>query len=353
MISYNLEDCRALLKLKSFVNGIFKKEENGKDNNIEGAIFVDELKKKSIFKFCIGEFALPEFDALNKSAHFDYQRERVHVRTNTYLKKYYAKSTPQENRRKYKYTGTPNVSLPPSKKELCPHCNKVSRRTSKALSKSVIDIKFSKSGVKRWIIQFNSYYYYCYRCKKSFIPKWYKDIERKYGHNLMAWTMYQHVVKGQSFRQISTDLTELFNLKVEKSNTHIFKSYIMDYYQETFESIGRKILSSPVLYVDETPINMRFESGYAWVMTNAEEVISFYKSTREGDFIKEYLANYNGILVSDFYSVYDTMNCLQQKCLLHLIRDFNDDLLKNPFDDEFKAIAKSFTSVLQEHRCNY
>jgi len=163
----------------------------------------------------------------------------------------------------------------------------------------------------------------------------------------MAWTMYQHVVKGQSFRQISTDLKELFSLNVEKSITHLFKSYIMNYYQETFENIGRKILSSPVLYVDETPINMRYESGYAWVMTNTEEVISFYKSTREGDFIKEYLANYKGILVSDFYSVYDTLNCLQQKCLLHLIRDFNDDLLKSPFDDEFKAIAKSFTSVLQ------
>ena len=106
-------------------------------------------------------------------------------------------------------------------------------------------------------------------------------------------------------------------------------------------------MNSPVLYVDETPINMRFESGYAWVMTNTEEVLSFYKSTREGDFIKEYLADYQGILVTDFYSVYDTMNCLQQKCLLHLMRDFNDDLLKNPFDDEFKTIAKSFTCVLR------
>jgi hypothetical protein len=155
----------------------------------------------------------------------------VHVRTNKYLKKYYAKSKLQKNRRKYKFTGTPNVALPPTKKELCPHCNKISRRTNKALSKHVIDLKFSKSGVKRWITQLNSYLYYCYRCKKSFIPKWYKDVDRKYGHDLMAWTMYQHVVKGQSFRQISTDLNELFGLNMEKSNTHIFESYIMDYLQ--------------------------------------------------------------------------------------------------------------------------
>ena len=33
---------------------------------------------------------------------------------------------------------------------------------------------------------------------------------------------------------------------------------------------------------------------------------------------------------------------------MHLIRDFNDDLLKNPFDDEFKGMAKDFTALLQE-----
>ena len=37
----------------------------------------------------------------------------------------------------------------------------------------------------------------------------------------------------------------------------------------------------------------------------------------------------------------------QQRCLIHLMRDMNDDLLKNPFDDEFKLIAESFSSLLR------
>ncbi len=342
---YNMEDCYALLKVKKFVDCMMAKE--ALDKKSSDVIFVDDLKKKSIFKFCIGEFALPEFEALNKCAHFDYQRERVHIRTNSYLKKYYAKSA-LPSRRKYVYTGKPNVSLPASKKEPCPICNKNTRKTSSNISKKIVDLKFSKSGVKRWITQLNSNLFYCVRCKKPFIPLWYKSVDRKCGHNLMAWTMYQHIVKGQSFRQISTDFNEIFGLSIDKSSAHIFKSYIMDYYQETFENISRRILNSPVLYVDETPINMRYESGYAWVLTNTIETISFYRPTREGDFIREYLANYKGILVTDFYSAYDALNCLQQKCLLHLIRDFNDDLLKNPFDDEFKCMARDFTTLLQE-----
>ena len=35
-----------------------------------------------------------------------------------------------------------------------------------------------------------------------------------------------------------------------------------------------------------------------------------------------------------------------QKCLIHLIRDINDDLLKTPFDGELKEFAGRFTSLL-------
>ena len=76
-------------------------------------------------------------------------------------------------------------------------------------------------------------------------------------------------------------------------------------------------------------------------------MVSFYRPTREADFLKEFLKDYHGILVSDFYTAYDSIDCIHQKCLIHLLRDLNDDLLKNPFDEEFKTITHRFTIVLQ------
>ena len=35
-------------------------------------------------------------------------------------------------------------------------------------------------------------------------------------------------------------------------------------------------------------------------------------------------------------------------CLIHLARDFNDDLLKSPFDEELKQLASRFTALLQQ-----
>ena len=45
------------------------------------------------------------------------------------------------------------------------------------------------------------------------------------------------------------------------------------------------------------------------------------------------------MLISDFYGGYDSMPCRQQKCLVHLIRDLNDDLWKNPFLAEYELFV--------------
>jgi Transposase IS66 family len=57
---------------------------------------------------------------------------------------------------------------------------------------------------------------------------------------------------------------------------------------------------------------------------------------------------FQGVLVSDFYAAYDSIPCPQQKCLIHLMRDINEDLHKNPFDEELKEIASRFGALLRE-----
>ena len=49
--------------------------------------------------------------------------------------------------------------------------------------------------------------------------------------------------------------------------------------------------------------------------------------TREATIVHELLEHYTGVLVSDFYPGYDAAPCRQQKCLVHLIRDLNDEIL--------------------------
>jgi hypothetical protein len=59
------------------------------------------------------------------------------------------------------------------------------------------------------------------------------------------------------------------------------------------------------------------------------------------------LRDFSGVLVSDFYAAYDAVECPQQKCLIHLIRDLNDDLLKHPFDNALKLLVSEFCRLLK------
>jgi hypothetical protein len=102
-----------------------------------------------------------------------------------------------------------------------------------------------------------------------------------------------------------------------------------------------------LLHVDETSAGVVGRDGYVWVITSMEEVAYFYTPTREGGTIREMLKDFSGVLVSDFYSVYDSIECPQQKCLIHLLRDLNDELLSHAYDEELKQLIGDFAKLLK------
>ena len=81
-------------------------------------------------------------------------------------------------------------------------------------------------------------------------------------------------------------------------------------------------------------------------MTDGKHVVFMLTDTRETEFLQGLLGGYDGVLVSDFYGGYDSMPCRQQKCLVHLIRDLNDDLWRNPFLAEYESFVIGVRDLL-------
>ena len=127
-----------------------------------------------------------------------------------------------------------------------------------------------------------------------------------------------------------------------RTECYRLKSHVVDLYQSLYSEILKAILAGPLIHIDETTVRLRHDKGYVWVLTSMDKVYYFYKPSREGAFLKEMLANFSGVLVSDFYTAYDSLKCSQQKCLVHLVRDIDDDLLRNPLDMQLKAMAQQF-----------
>jgi hypothetical protein len=107
-----------------------------------------------------------------------------------------------------------------------------------------------------------------------------------------------------------------------------------------------QILSSPAIHVDETKVNILGANQYAWVITNGRHVVFRLTETRETTFLQAVLKDYKGVLISDFYGGYDAFTCRQQKCLSHLLRDINEELWKNPFNQDYENFVGKVSGLL-------
>src|SRR5262249_25545440 len=119
-------------------------------------------------------------------------------------------------------------------------------------------------------------------------------------------------------------------------------------YEPTYRKILEHIAGGPLVHADETKGVVYGGGHYVWIFAKLNSVAYVYSASREASILDDVLAGFNGVLVSDFYGGYDAVPCRQQKCLIHLMRDINEDVLKHPFDEELTFIAQRFGVLLRE-----
>lgn len=340
LLQYNHEDCQALKSLYDFIADVI--ESTPGNVGEQHIVRTDKLPKSPTKWFTYGrpDFQLHEFERINECAYFDYQREHVFVRTNRRFKTI--------NRRANRKLSVPNlnrtIELTCSR---CLYCSSRRLKAGRRATRTLIDLRFSRAGVKRWITRYVSWWYRCRKCGRVFLPEGWPTSRNKYGRNLVSWCVYLNFVCKQKMYQTRDTLRDLFELDVSQRSMYQFKTRIAREYSDLCREIKERLLSGPMIHIDETPVKLIRGKGYVWVMANMDSVLYFYKESRKGDFLKDMLRDFSGVLVSDFFTAYDSLGCAQQKCLLHLMRDFNEDLQRNPYDDEFKEIAHHFAVLLR------
>jgi hypothetical protein len=286
-------------------------------------------------------FALSDLERASQCAYFDYQRERVYVRTNKRFKQINKRS----KRVHRPFTPTKRLVI---ECNTCPSCGSRDIKRRNKLRRKTVDLKFFKGGMKKWIVLSRSWAYACETCGARFRPPEWPNDQTLYQLGLVSWCVYQNIECKQNMYQVRETLADVFGLQVPPRQFYLFKEWIAEKYSALYEAIRQSIIGGHLIHVDEATVNLRNnEKGYVWVLTSLDKGYFFYKPSREGTFLNEMLTGFQGVLVSDFFSAYESVNCLQQKCLLHLLRDVNDDLQKNPFDQEFKSFAQQFGVLLR------
>jgi predicted RecB family nuclease len=342
LLRYNYEDCHALRLVTEFLLSVSAGAAAQADGGPVIAS-VEGLHHSGGYRFGKPTFFCPELAQINKCAYSDYQRERVYVHTSPSLRQ----SLRRKRRAEQKRTRV-NEEVTCSRPKVCPKCGttQIHLFSAHRSHKLVRDLRFTSSGVKRWVVRYTAQRYRCWNCMRTFLPAAYRDAERS-GHSLASWVMYHHVALRQSHEDVIASLREVFGLSFGASFLCRLRPRGAKRYKPAYEKLKEKLRHGPLIHVDETKVQLQRGCGYVWAFTNLEEVVYVYTPARDGTILREMLDGFKGMLVSDFYSAYDAPKCAQQKCLIHLIRDINDDLFHSPFDEEVKELARRLVVVLK------
>jgi hypothetical protein len=148
-------------------------------------------------------------------------------------------------------------------------------------------------------------------------------------------------------RKIVQHLSSLFGLPVSARDVARIKEEAAKEYESAYEQIIKDISKGSFVHVDETKAVIRGGGHYMWVFANMTSVAYVYAASRDAKVLSDILNGFDGVLISDFYAAYESIACPQQRCLIHLMRDINEDVLKNQFNEELGVIAKRFGILLR------
>lgn len=208
LIDYNHGDCTALKHLADFITSRISNET---ETNGEGVAVsrTDEMKLERPYwqLFEPKRYALEDLQEINKSAYFDYQRDKVFFRTHPQFKSIILRSVKSNRTSQSK----PNKTIFAEVRN-CPDCRSRKLHRDSESAHIVVDLKFTRSGIKKCVTKFVSWLYRCEKCGKRFRSEDRLPNPQKYGHDLSCWCVYQNAVLGVNMAKVRKSLIDVFGL---------------------------------------------------------------------------------------------------------------------------------------------
>lgn len=342
LFEYNEDDCRALRFLADQLSLI--RHHAGELSNVD---YICQPKKRSTE---LGKELHGQLERILRSAHADYARTKISLKKDVRAdddRGYRARNRPTSyKKRKVKVQRVVRVR----RKVVCPvHKGYALRPSTQVAERTILDLVFGRNGVRKTTVKFTGKKACCWKCNIHYNPPAIARLGKHnqlFGHGLQAWVIYSRLVLRLPLESIAQLMEEQFNEKIGTGLIAQFQRRFAQQYTRTEKLIEKRVLESPFIHVDDTKISIRGVDHYVWVFTDNRYVVFRITETREAKLVHDLLATYKGVVITDFFSGFDSLECPQQKCWSHLIRDLNDDLWKAPFNHELGVFVSEVRDLI-------
>lgn len=205
----------------------------------------------------------------------------------------------------------------------CPDCGGDLHRTGRTRTRVVEDIP---DDLKAEAVEHTIHRDWCPHCRKQVEPKVPDALPQcTLGHRTLALAAWLYYGLAVTISQIVTVFNCHLQLRLTPGGLLQMWHRLADVLQPWYEQIRRCCLDAGVLHADETGWRVEGRTWWLWCFSSADATCYQLDRSRGHPALDRFFAaEFDGVLVTDFWAAYDAVARLQQKCWPHLLRDLKE-----------------------------
>lgn len=175
------------------------------------------------------------------------------------------------------------------------------------------------------VTEYKIAHYRCPRCQKEVVgtdsgcPR-----EGLFGNNTIAQVALLKYEDRLTHRKIRAALKRTYGLVISPATILDLTRRAADAVQSDYEVILSRIRNAPVLYVDETSIDVQGKNHWIWVFTTPTDTFFVIRNSRGMRVLLEVLTRkFKGTIVCDGWRSYSGFTDRIQRCWAHLLSGCN------------------------------
>lgn len=173
---------------------------------------------------------------------------------------------------------------------------------------------------------------YCAHCDEIVEPVITEALPNsRFGLQFALYVSFLSVL-GITLGKIRVILLHDYGVRVSKGALANTIEQLADYLGDDYEKLKQELLACKDAFADETSQPTHGKNAWLWTFVSQTIAYLAVDKSRGQKVAQRVLGEYKGILHSDFWSAYNVLSCLKQKCFAHLKRDlhFIKKTNKNP-----------------------
>lgn len=229
----------------------------------------------------------------------------------------------------------------------CPNCNGALSEADlhKWNERFGIDIPLP---IKPIITKYNVAQYHCKACGAWSQGQPYNLFGKSpFGINMMMLVLHLKYRGRAVDEHIRESLKVWYGVELSEGGVHCILNRAAELFGASYEAIKQAIRDGKVVYADETGWRVEGENWYVWAFVN--DKVSFYtiENSRGGGVPKKILEGFKGVLGSDWYQGYNSVDCEKQKCGVHFLRQTDALATMENATEEVKVFHSNMVLFLE------